>query len=120
MARIVPICRPLKEELRDPAFASTYHAELQRLRIAHQIATARRAKGLTHAELARRMGTMQPTVARLESGTYYNCTMATLAKAARALQRHLRIEFGPSRGAFAVPKRRYAAKPARRGAKRRK
>ncbi len=47
MARSAPFRRKLRDELRNPEFAAEYAAELQRLRIAHQIATARRAARLT-------------------------------------------------------------------------
>jgi hypothetical protein len=47
MARRAPFRRTLKDELRDPEFAQEYEAELQRLRIAEQIAQARQAAGLS-------------------------------------------------------------------------
>ena len=98
MARSAPFRRILKEELRDPEFAAEYEAELQRLRIAEQIAKARQAEGLTQEGLARRMGTSQPTVARLERGDYRGYTLTTLAKAAGALRHRLRIELEPAHG----------------------
>lgn len=96
MARTVPFRRTLTEELRDPEFAREYAAELQRLQIAEQIARARQAAGLTQAGLARRMGTSQPAVARLEHGEYGGYTVAILARAAHALGRRLRIELIPA------------------------
>ncbi len=95
MARMVSLRRTLQEELRDPEFAAEYAAELERLRIAHQIAAARQSEGLTQAEVAHRMGTVQPTIARLERGDYRGYTMTTLAKVAQALRRRLRIELEP-------------------------
>ncbi len=98
MARSAPFRRTLKEELRDPEFAQEYEAELQRLRIAEQIAQARQAAGLSQTVLAERMGTSQPAVARLEQGGYRGYTLATLARAARALGRRLKVELIPSAG----------------------
>ncbi len=95
MARIVPLRRTLQEELRDSEFAAEYAAELQRLQIAHQIAEARKSEGLTQAQLAEKVGTAQPTVARLERGEYRGYTTRTLAKIAHALHRRLRIELEP-------------------------
>ncbi len=112
MGRAAPFRRRLADKLQDPEFAAEYLAELQRLRIAHQIATARQKAGLTQAQLARRMGTAQPTVARLERGDYYSYTVASLAKAARALKCRLRIEFEPTRSVVL-----YAKKPVKRPAK---
>ncbi len=50
------------------------------------IREARRAAGITQAELARRMGITQPSVARIEAAGD-NITMATLKRAAAALDR---------------------------------
>lgn len=54
----------------------------------------RHAAGLTQTELARRAGTSQPTVARLETGTS-EPTVATLRRIASALGVDLVIEFHP-------------------------
>ena len=105
MARVVAFRRTLRDELRDPEFAAEYAAELQRLRIAHQITEARQAQGLTQADLARRMGTAQPTVARLERGDYRGYTVSTLVKAAQALKCRLRVEFEPVRPSIAYGKK---------------
>ena len=50
------------------------------------IREARRTAGITQAELARRMGITQPSVARIEAAGD-NVTMATLKRAAAALDR---------------------------------
>ena len=47
-------------------------------------------KGLTQTELARRIGTKQSAIARLESGAY-NPTLGFLNKVAKALNTRLRI-----------------------------
>jgi len=129
MAKSAPFRRTLKEELRDPEFAQEYEAELQRLQIAEQIAQARQAAGLTQAGLARRMGTSQPAVARLEHGDYRGYTLGTLARAASALGRRLKVELIPpprpmvvyskkaAFGSFAV---KYAKKSGSQGAARKK
>jgi transcriptional regulator with XRE-family HTH domain len=52
---------------------------------------ARRAAGLTQAELARRMGTTQSAVARLEAKGA-NPRLRTLEKAVRATGRHLDVD----------------------------
>ncbi len=114
MARSAPFRRKLRDELRDPEFAAEYTAELQRLRIAHQLAAARQAAGLTQKALARRMGTAQPTIARLERGDYRGYSVATLAKAARALGCRLRVELEPAR----VSEVAMAYRPRRKGRRR--
>ncbi|OGH71115.1 MAG: transcriptional regulator [Candidatus Magasanikbacteria bacterium RIFCSPHIGHO2_02_FULL_51_14] len=50
----------------------------------------RMQKGLTQAALARRVGTKQSAIARLESGTH-NPTIEFLQKVAKALDTQLRI-----------------------------
>ncbi len=129
MARSAPFRRTLKEELRDPEFAQEYEAELQRLRIAEQIAQARQAAGLSQTVLAERMGTSQPAVARLEQGGYRGYTLATLARAARALGRRLKVELissaGPGlvyakRATFGASAAKHAKKKVPRGGARKK
>ena len=55
---------------------------------------ARNRAGLTQKELARRMGTTQPVVARLESGRV-RPSMRTLERLARATGSRLLISFEP-------------------------
>ena len=54
----------------------------------------RRARGLTQADLAERLGTHQPAVARLEAGTA-NPQLSTLTDIARALDATIRVELEP-------------------------
>jgi transcriptional regulator with XRE-family HTH domain len=108
MARTVPFRRTLTEELRNSEFAREYLAELERLRIAEQLAKAREAAGLTQGQLAQRMRTSQPAVARMERGDYRGYTLASLSKAAYALGRRLRVELIPSSGPRAAHAKRAA------------
>ena len=55
---------------------------------------ARRARGITQAELARRLGVKQPSVARLESAGN-GVSVATLQRAAAALGGTLELKFTP-------------------------
>ncbi len=55
------------------------------------IRQARRAAGVTQAELARRMGITQPSVARIEAAGDH-VTVATLRRAAAALDRAVIIQ----------------------------
>ena len=54
----------LVEALQDPEFRRTWDASEP----AYQVARLRIMHGLTQAELAQRVGTKQPSIARLESG----------------------------------------------------
>src|SRR4051812_50050113 len=61
---------------------------------ASTIRDARRAAGLTQAQLARRLGITQPSVARLEAAGD-NVTVATLQRALNAMDRTLEIRSRP-------------------------
>jgi ribosome-binding protein aMBF1 (putative translation factor) len=64
-------------------------------RIAQLIYDARTAAGLPQAELARLIGTSQPTIARLEDADYQGHSLSMLRRIATALGRPLHISFGP-------------------------
>jgi ribosome-binding protein aMBF1 (putative translation factor) len=63
-------------------------------RVAQLIYDARSAAGLTQAELAERIGTSQPTIARLENADYEGHSLSMLQRIAAALNRPLQISFG--------------------------
>lgn len=83
----------LKEQLKDPVVRKAFEREKRKLEMAARIADIRRKKKLTQAQLARKMGTTQQTVSRLESGEYDGYTLKTLERVARATKSHLVIEF---------------------------
>jgi transcriptional regulator with XRE-family HTH domain len=60
---------------------------------------ARRAAGLTQAELASRLGTTQPAIARLES-SHANPRIDTLARALRACGRELTLGARPDKSSI--------------------
>ena len=68
--------------------------------MAHQIVLLRENLGISQAELARRMGTKQQTISRLESGDYEGFTLKTLMKIAEATKTQVVVTFRP------VPKTR--------------
>ena len=77
---------------RDPDYQRA-HAELdEEFAIAAALISARSQAGLTQAELAKRMGTTQSAVARMESGRTKPST-TTLAKVAKATGTRLRVAF---------------------------
>jgi DNA-binding XRE family transcriptional regulator len=90
----------LRAQLADP---EVRHAFEQR-RLIHEVAIAvrgmRASAGITQAELARRIGTSQPTIARLERGLDVRTPRwDTLQRIARALGRQLKLRFEPRGGA---------------------
>jgi transcriptional regulator with XRE-family HTH domain len=87
----------LAAQLTDPKVR--HHFEQRRL--VHEVAIAvrsmRMGAGLTQAQLAKRIGTTQPTIARLEKGIDVRTPRwDTLQRIARALGRQLRLKFAAS------------------------
>jgi len=56
------------EWMKDPAFRAEYDRLAPEFEISAELIQARERAGLSQAEVARRMGTTQSVVARLESG----------------------------------------------------
>ena len=69
--------------LTDPEVRAAYKALEPEFNLAHEFIAARARAGLTQAEVARRMGTTQSVIARLESGTQIP-SVSTLLKFAKA------------------------------------
>ena len=82
----------LAEKLKDSEIKKHYDEYGKQLEVAYQILKLRKQKKLSQKELAKRIGTHQSDIARMESGQQ-NFTTDTLQKIAQALNSHLRIEF---------------------------
>lgn len=54
--------------MKDPAFRAAYHAVEDEFTLIRALIEARARAGMTQSELARRMGTTQSAIARMESG----------------------------------------------------
>ena len=72
-----------KRWMRDPAFRREYDSLEEEFAIARELIRARIRAGLTQAQVAKRMGTTQSVVARLESGAT-KPSLRTLERYARA------------------------------------
>ena len=64
--------------------------------VARMIYEARTAAGLTQKELAERIGTKQPVIARLEAADYQGHSLSMLHRVAAALGKGLDIRFVPT------------------------
>lgn len=83
--------RDLKKRwMEDPEFQAEYEALEPEFALARQLIQARGRAGLTQQELAERMGTTQPVIARLESGRQ-KPTTKTLSNFAEATGSKLEI-----------------------------
>ena len=79
-----------KQWLKDPEFREAYDELEPEFTLARQLIQARVRAGLTQQELASRMGTTQPAIARLESGRQ-KPTTKTLERFAAATESRLEI-----------------------------
>ena len=78
--------------MQDEAFQEEYNRLEETYRIAEKVIQARVAAGLTQAELAKKIGTRQANISRLESGTY-NPSIELLMKVAQATGKRLEVNF---------------------------
>ena len=81
-----------EEESAHPGFISAVDEEVERMALAHELKGLRQAAGLTQAQLAKRIGSKAPGVARMESGRFAP-RIGALHRVASALGVRLRIEF---------------------------
>lgn len=82
----------LQEEMKNPEFRKAYHEAGVRLEIAYKINRLRKKQKVSQQELAKRIGTTQSAVARIENGDQ-NFTADMLDKIASAFSYKLKIEF---------------------------
>lgn len=78
--------------MQDEAFQEEYDLLEETYRIAEKVIQARMEAGLTQTELAKRIGTRQANISRLESGTY-NPSIELLMKVAEATGKRLEVNF---------------------------
>src|SRR3954447_7321435 len=84
--------------LKEPAVRAEYEAQAEEFALLDELLRARQRAGLTQAEVAARMGTKTPAVARLEAGggsQRHSPTVATLRKYAQAVGCCLEIKLRP-------------------------
>lgn len=79
-----------KEVLRNKKIRAAYDALGPEFEVVASLIERRLEKGFTQRELAKRVGTKQSSIARLESGTY-NPSLDFLKKVTNALDARLRI-----------------------------
>ena len=92
MSKTIPLSKLSDEWFKDPDFVREYEALEEEFALATALIKARADAGLTQEEIARRMGTTQSAVARLEGGKSRPST-TTLAKFAKATGTRLRVSF---------------------------
>jgi ribosome-binding protein aMBF1 (putative translation factor) len=105
MAKRKTLMDDLREELvNDRELNGLYQRELAKLSLANQILAARQHAGLSQAGLAKRIGTQQTGVARLERAGHASYTVSTLAKIAAATNSRLEVRIVPTGRRLAMAK----------------
>lgn len=83
--------------LADPELASAVEERMAEMKIEQELVALREREGLSQRELAVKLGTTQPYIAKLESGRVQNVGLKTLAKYAAATGSTLTVSFAPAR-----------------------
>jgi len=91
----IPFNELRKKWRKDPKYLKEYETLESEFELARELIMARAKAGLSQKELARKMGTSQPTVARLESG--HKPSLKTLERYAEAVGMKLDIHLVGSR-----------------------
>ena len=107
--RGIPFEEDLAEYLKDPKNRELYDLVSVEIDLSIALFEAREAAGLTQAQLAKKLGTQQQIISRIEVGDQ-NMTISTLHRHVRALGKRLEIRLVPE-GALGV---RDAAPPKRK------
>lgn len=96
----IPVENAIRRWMKDPEFKAEYDALGPEFALAEAMIEARKRAGLSQAQVAEKMGTRQPVVARLESGRA-SPTFATLLSFGKAVGQKLVVAFEPQRAAAA-------------------
>ncbi|EMJ66448.1 MULTISPECIES: helix-turn-helix domain-containing protein [Leptospira] len=75
----------LNKELKKEDFKKEYDALSNEFTLAKEIIKLRKKRNLTQKDLAEKIGTSQPAIARIESGNYNNLSLSFINRLAKAL-----------------------------------
>jgi ribosome-binding protein aMBF1 (putative translation factor) len=81
----------------DPKMQALISEEAENLRIAKNIYELRTKAGISQTDLAKRIGTTQSVVSRLEDADYEGHSLAMLQRVAAALNKRIEIRWVPLR-----------------------
>jgi transcriptional regulator with XRE-family HTH domain len=97
MKRSTNFDRYLNEQLKDEDFAERFREAGEAWDVAIQLASLRKNAGLSQKELAKRVGTSQQQVSRLESTAYEGHSLSMLRRVADALGASIHVEIQPKK-----------------------
>jgi len=92
MIRETNFDRYLQEQLRDPEFAERFNKAGEAWDVAMQLTALRKSHGLSQQELAKRVGTSQQQISRLESPSYEGHSLSMLRKVASVLGASVQVK----------------------------
>ena len=84
--------RYLEEQLKTPGFAEKFRKAGEAWDVAIQLISLRKESGLSQKELAKRVGTSQQQISRLESPSYEGHSLSMLRRVAGVLGASIRVE----------------------------
>lgn len=84
-------------QTKDPEFREAWNSLDAEFKLIESMIKAREKAGVTQSELAKKIGTKQPALSRLERGGFRKATVETLGKIADALDSNLVITLEPKR-----------------------
>ena len=82
----------LEKQLKDPDFVARFKKAGEAWDVALQLAALRKESGLSQKELARRVGTSQQQISRLESPSYEGHSLSMLRRVAEVLGATVHVE----------------------------
>ena len=83
----------LRRKMKNPAFRREWESNEGEFELAKEIIRLRMNAGMTQNDLAKKIHTSQPSIARLESGGYRNVSLSFLRRIGGALGVAPRIKF---------------------------
>ena len=92
MTRQTNFDRYLQDQLKDPNFAARFEKAGESWDLAIKLADLRKDAGLSQKELAKRVGTSQQQISRLESPSYEGHSLSMIRRVAEALGCTVRVE----------------------------
>lgn len=87
----------IAEQMRNPEFKKAWEDLDPEFQVLKAMIKAREKTGISQAELARRVGTKQSVISRLERGAFSKATLETIKKLADALDLRLEIKLHQKR-----------------------
>ena len=111
MAKTRDFAAVIRKKLsQDQDLAQRVEEESLNADVATAIYEARTSAGLTQSQLAKRVGTQQSVIARLESADYEGHSLTMLRRIAHALNKQLRLEFTDASRVKGAPPARQKAR----------